>query len=97
MSGNEVEGGIGEGIGKVKDAVGGLTGDASLQGEGKIDQLTGRAQRQFGDTVDDTVGGAQDQLEVVTELVSDHPLTALGIATLFGFLLGWLLIPSRKG
>jgi uncharacterized protein YjbJ (UPF0337 family) len=34
--------------GKVKDAVGGLTGDTSLQGEGKLDQLKGKVQDAFG-------------------------------------------------
>lgn len=34
--------------GKVKDALGGLTGDTSLQGEGKLDQLKGKVQDTFG-------------------------------------------------
>lgn len=34
--------------GKVKDAVGGLTGDSSLQGEGKLDQLKGKVQDKLG-------------------------------------------------
>ncbi len=34
--------------GKVKDAVGGLTGDSSLQGEGKLDQLKGKVQDAVG-------------------------------------------------
>ncbi len=34
--------------GKVKDAVGGLTGDTGLQLEGKIDQLKGKAQDTLG-------------------------------------------------
>jgi uncharacterized protein YjbJ (UPF0337 family) len=34
--------------GKVKDAIGGLTGDTSLQGEGKLDQLKGKVQDTFG-------------------------------------------------
>ena len=34
--------------GKVKDAVGGLTGDSSLQGEGKLDQAEGKVQDTFG-------------------------------------------------
>jgi uncharacterized protein YjbJ (UPF0337 family) len=34
--------------GKVKDAVGGLTGDTSLQGEGKLDQAKGKIQDAFG-------------------------------------------------
>ncbi len=92
MSENTVEGAITEGSGKLKDAAGGLTGDSSLQGEGKIDQLSGKAQRQFGDTIDD----AQDQLETATEYVRDNPFTAIGIAAGVGFLLGLLLIPSRK-
>ena len=34
--------------GHVKDAVGGLTGDSSLQAEGKIDQLKGKAKDAIG-------------------------------------------------
>ncbi len=34
--------------GKVKDGVGGLTGDTGLQAEGKIDQLKGKAQNTLG-------------------------------------------------
>lgn len=34
--------------GRVKDAVGGLTGDTSLQGEGKLDQAKGKVQDTFG-------------------------------------------------
>lgn len=34
--------------GKVKDAAGGLTGDTSLQGEGKVDQLKGKVQDAVG-------------------------------------------------
>jgi uncharacterized protein YjbJ (UPF0337 family) len=35
--------------GHVKDALGGLTGDSSLQGEGKLDQLKGKIQDKVGD------------------------------------------------
>jgi uncharacterized protein YjbJ (UPF0337 family) len=34
--------------GHIKDAVGGLTGDSSLQGEGKLDQVKGKIQDAFG-------------------------------------------------
>ena len=34
--------------GKIKDAVGGLTGDSSLQAEGKVDQLKGKVKDAFG-------------------------------------------------
>jgi len=92
MDENTVDGAVTEGMGKLKDAAGGLTGDTSLQGEGKFDQLSGKAQRQFGDTIDD----AQDQLETAVSAIRDRPLVAIGIATGVGFLLGLLLIPSRK-
>lgn len=45
--------------GKVKDAVGGLTGDSRLQAEGKIDQLKGKAQ--------DTLGKAERKIDDVIE------------------------------
>lgn len=35
--------------GHVKDAVGGLTGDSSLQAEGKLDQATGKLQDKLGE------------------------------------------------
>ncbi len=92
MDENTTEGAITEGVGKLKDAAGGLTGDTSLQGEGKVDQLTGKVQREFGDTLDD----AQDQLEGIVSTIRDRPLIAVGVAAGAGFLLGWLLIPSRK-
>lgn len=35
--------------GRVKDAVGGLTGDQSLQNEGKIDQFKGKVRDKIGE------------------------------------------------
>jgi uncharacterized protein YjbJ (UPF0337 family) len=35
--------------GRVKDAVGGLTNDSSMQAEGKVDKLKGRVQDKVGD------------------------------------------------
>ena len=92
MDENTAEGAVTEGVGKLKDAAGGLTGDTSLQGEGKVDQLTGKVQREFGDTLDD----AQDQLEGIVSTIRDRPLIAVGVAAGVGFVLGLLLIPSRK-
>jgi uncharacterized protein YjbJ (UPF0337 family) len=45
---NSMEGKGSELKGRVKDALGGLTGDTSLQGEGKLDQLKGKVQDTFG-------------------------------------------------
>ncbi|MBW3630739.1 MAG: CsbD family protein [Gemmatimonadetes bacterium] len=41
--------------GKLKDAAGGLTGDSSLQAEGKLDQAKGKIQ--------DTIGKVQRNLD----------------------------------
>lgn len=46
---NSLEG-TGDSIkGHVKDGLGGLTGDSSLQAEGKLDQLKGKAKDALGD------------------------------------------------
>jgi uncharacterized protein YjbJ (UPF0337 family) len=36
-------------VGRLKDAAGGLTGDTSLQTEGKLDRLEGNLQDKLGD------------------------------------------------
>jgi uncharacterized protein YjbJ (UPF0337 family) len=45
---NSVKGKATEVKGKVKDAVGGLTGNPEMQAEGKIDQLAGKVQNAVG-------------------------------------------------
>lgn len=46
---NSTEGKLDHAKGHVKDAVGGLTGDKSLQAEGKMDQLKGSAKDKIGE------------------------------------------------
>lgn len=46
---NNITGALKDLGGKVKDAVGGLTGDSSLQAEGKLDQGEGKLQDKLGD------------------------------------------------
>ncbi len=88
---NEVKGTVTEGAGRLKDAAGGLTGDSGLQAEGKFDQVQGTAQKEYGDFLEQ----AREQLEEATVLVREQPFAAIGIAAGVGFLLGFLLIPSR--
>ncbi len=88
---NEVKGTVTDGVGKLKDAAGGLTGDSSLQAEGKFDQVQGTVQKEYGDFLEQ----AKEQLEEATVLVREQPFAAIGIAAGLGFLLGFLLIPSR--
>jgi len=45
---NSLKGKLDHAAGHVKDAVGGLTGDSSLQAEGKLDQLKGKLQDGLG-------------------------------------------------
>ena len=52
---NSVEGKTDHAKGHLKDAVGGLTGDSSLQAEGKMDQVKGKVQ--------DSIGKAERKLD----------------------------------
>lgn len=91
-----------QGLGRVQDAIGGLTNDATLQGKGKINEAVGAAQHAFGDAksslleaVDDIIGGLRGefhaQLDTVEGYVTARPLRALGVAAGAGVLLGLLL------
>jgi uncharacterized protein YjbJ (UPF0337 family) len=46
---DNVEGKTKDIVGRIKDAAGGLTGDSSLQAEGKMDRLEGKLQDKLGD------------------------------------------------
>jgi uncharacterized protein YjbJ (UPF0337 family) len=76
---NQFEGAARDLGGKVQDAVGGLTGDASTQAKGKLNQVSGKAQKTFGD--------ASEELR---SNVRDRPLTALVIVGGIFFALGLL-------
>jgi len=54
---NSGEGALKDLKGRVKDGVGGLLGDQSLQNEGKMDRLEGKVQDTLGD-VQRKLGGA---------------------------------------
>lgn len=45
---NSLEGKAKQAKGRVKDAIGGLTGNGRLQAEGKVDQVKGKIQNAFG-------------------------------------------------
>jgi uncharacterized protein YjbJ (UPF0337 family) len=50
---DQIKGAGNEFKGRVKDAVGGLTGDSSQQIEGKVDKLKGKVQRKIGESETD--------------------------------------------
>jgi uncharacterized protein YjbJ (UPF0337 family) len=84
MDQDQVTGGAREFGGRVKDAVGGLTGDAKTQAEGKFDQVAGRVQRNYGAAVD----AASDGIETLSEQVRQQPLVALLVAAAIGWVIG---------
>ncbi|AOX17357.1 CsbD family protein [Kozakia baliensis] len=91
-TGKKAEGLLDEAKGRVKDAAGGLTGDAKMQAEGKVDQLSGMAQQEFADLYDD----AESNLEKATAFVQDRPLISLGLSILFGTVIGALFFGRRR-
>ena len=76
---NEIRGAAREFGGRVQDAVGGLTGDAETQAEGKWNQAAGKAQKTFGASIDEVIENAKEK-----------PLMALALVAGASFLLGFL-------
>ncbi len=73
MDDSQIEGTAQDLGGKVKNAVGGLTGDTSLQAEGKADQGIGQLKAFGGKAID---------------FAKKQPLAAAGITLVVGVLLG---------
>lgn len=74
MNNDRVEGVVRNFAGKAEDAVGGLTGDAKTQADGKIDKLAGTAQNTYGkakDAAGDIAGQAQDAAAGIAANMSD--------------------------
>ena len=53
MDSDRIEGGMKEGMGKVKEEWGDLTDDPGTEAEGKADQVEGTVQENWGETKDD--------------------------------------------
>lgn len=62
MNEDELTGAGQEAVGRVKDAVGGLTGDTSTQIDGKVDEASGKPKAQYGGMVDDLAAKASTWL-----------------------------------
>ncbi len=72
--------------GKVKDAVGGLTGDTKTQAEGKMDQATGQLQNTLGSAKDAVQEGASTMGAQLDSFMSEKPMMSLLIAAGVGYL-----------
>ena len=95
MDENRVEGTATEFGGKVKSAMGDLTGDTKTQASGTMDQLSGAAQSTYGKIKDRvTSGGLSDQLDeasaYIGDTVAERPLTSLLVAGAVGYVLAML-------
>ena len=75
-------------VGKAQDAVGGFTGDASTQLEGKARQVAGKAQQAYGET-----------LEQLRDVAGNNPLLTLAVVALGSFVIGaiWAKPWGRRG
>ncbi|WP_294237788.1 CsbD family protein [uncultured Sphingomonas sp.] len=79
--------------GKVKQGMGAMLGDTSMEAEGKGEQLSGKAQKAFGDaknSVDQTVRPLIDQAR---QFVKDRPFAAAAL----GGVLGIALLNTLRG
>ena len=103
----QVTGVANQGVGRVQDAVGGLTGNADLQAKGKIKEAVGSVQQAFGeakssvtdafeDTLESVRGQIHEQLDAVETYVVAKPLPAVAIAGAIGIVVGLLLRGRSK-
>ncbi|MGI4796359.1 MAG: CsbD family protein [Janthinobacterium lividum] len=77
--------------GKVKDAVGGLTGDTKTQAEGKADQAKGRVQNTYGSAKDNVSEVADSLGSQLDTFLKDKPVAALLSAVGVGYVLARLM------
>ncbi len=92
MTDDRIEGTLKKGLGHVQDAAGGLTGDAEMQGRGKLREAAGSVQ----DVVGQARERAADIYGEVEGYAKEQPLTALAAALGVGVLIGFLIHGGRK-
>lgn len=86
MDTDRIKGAGAEVMGKARQAVGDLTNDRSLQGQGVIDEAAGAAQRAYGQAKDAVREGG----ELVSRQARSNPLGTLLAVGAAGFVLGML-------
>ena len=87
MTDDRMFGGVKKGLGRAKDAFGGLTGDMSMQARGKLDEVTGAVQERVGEARDQV----QDLSGEIVSFTKTRPLTALAVTLGTGVLLGLMM------
>ena len=80
MEEQQVNGGVNQGVGRVKEAAGALMGDLKIEAQGRAQQIRGQAESLYGDT-----------MERITTVTTERPAIALGTAIGIGVIIGILL------
>jgi len=95
MTDDRIEGAVRGGLGRVQDAVGGLTGDEGVQLKGKLNQAAGSLQNAYGKAREAAAGQAQDLLGEFEVFAKQQPLAAVGMGLGLGVVLGLLMTRGR--
>ena len=80
MDEQQVNGGVNQGVGRVKEAAGALLGDLKIEAQGRAQQIRGQAETMYGDA-----------MERITTVTTEKPAIALGTALGIGVIIGILL------
>ena len=103
MTEDQIGGKVREGVGRLQDAAGSLTGDGRSEARGKVNEVAGSAQAAYGqlrdqasDALDQARDQASDVYDEVQNFVREQPLTALAIGAGVGIVLGLLMRGGRK-
>lgn len=81
MSEDRIEGGVRQGVGRVQDAVGGLTGSDGVQAKGKVNEAAGSVQNAYGqvkDKAQDVAGQVKDKAQDVAGQARERAQDLLG-------------------
>jgi uncharacterized protein YjbJ (UPF0337 family) len=95
MTDDRIEGALRKGVGRVQDAVGGLTGDKDTQIRGKLNEAAGAVQNAYGRTAEAVTRRAQGALGEVEAFAKEQPLAAVAASLGLGFMMGLLVARAR--
>jgi uncharacterized protein YjbJ (UPF0337 family) len=103
MSLDSTEGAAKQGVGKIKETVGGVIGDSGMQAKGKLDEALGTVQETYGrvsGTARDVLSQAADRARStrgeLETLLDEQPMLVAAVALGVGVVIGMLLLGGRS-